>query len=245
MRSKTKFPLSADKRNETVRYYQMPVPRLIIFDFDGVIADSETLACAVLADIISELGHPITTDDAIRLFTGLRSQECHTAIETMIGRPLPPDFVSILRNRRSASFERELTAVEGVRDYIRAFASTPQCIASQSSLEYLAFCLKILGLTESFQDAVFSAAGMKRGKPHPDIYLHAAKKMGVDPARAIVVEDSVIGVKAGVAAGATVIGLLAGSHIQSGHEQRLREAGAHHIARTFAEATDVTRSLFA
>ena len=85
---------------------------------------------------------------------------------------------------------------------------------------------------------------MERGKPHPDIYLHAAQKMGVDPAQAIVVEDSVLGVQAGVAAGATVIGLLAGSHILSGHEQSLREAGAHHIARTFAEATDVTRSLF-
>jgi len=222
----------------------MPVPRLIIFDFDGVIADSEPLACAVLADIISELGHPITTNDAIRLFTGFRSQECYAAIEKLINRPLPPDFVSILRQRRSASYERELTAVEGVRDYMRAFASTPQCIASQSSLEYLAAALKIIGLTESFQDAVFSAAGMERGKPHPDIYLHAAKEMGVEPARAIVVEDSVLGVQAGVAAGATVIGLLAGSHILSGHEQSLREAGAHHIARTFAEATDVTRSLF-
>ena len=222
----------------------MPVPQLIIFDFDGVIADSETLACAVLAEIISELGHPITTNDAIRLFTGFRSQECYAAIEKIIGRPLPQDFVSTLRKRRSASFERELTAVEGVRDYIGTFASTPQCIASQSSLEYLAFCLKIIRMAESFQDAVFSAAGMERGKPHPDIYLHAAQKMGVDPARTIVVEDSVLGVQAGVAAGATVIGLLAGSHILSGHEQRLRKAGAHHIARTFAEATDVTRSLF-
>lgn len=222
----------------------MPVPRLIIFDFDGVIADSEPLASAVLADIISELGHPITTNDVIRLFTGFRSQEVYAAIETMIDRPLPPDFVSILRKRRSASYERYLTAVAGVRDYMSAFASTPQCIASQSSLEYLAAALKIIGLTESFQDAVYSAAGMERGKPHPDIYLHAAKKMGVEPARAIVVEDSVLGVQAGVAAGATVIGLLAGSHILSGHEQSLREAGAHHIARTFAEATNVTRSLF-
>lgn len=222
----------------------MPVPRLIIFDFDGVIADSEPLACAVLAEIISELGRPITTDDAIRLFTGFRSQECYAAIEKIIGRPLPQDFVSILSKRRSASFERELTAVVGVRDYIRTFASTPQCIASQSSLEYLAASLEIIGLTESFQDAVFSAAGMERGKPHPGIYLHAAKKMGVDAALAIVIEDSVLGVQAGVAAGATVIGLLAGSHIQSGHEQRLREAGAHHIARSFAEAADVTRALF-
>ena len=227
-----------------VQKIHMPVPRLIIFDFDGVIADSEPLACAVLAEIISELGHPITTDDANRLFTGLRAQERHAAIEKIINRPLPPDFVSILRKRLSASFERELTAVEGVQDYIRTFASTPQCIASQSSLDYLAASLKIIGLAESFQDAVFSAAGMERGKPHPDIYLHAARKMGVDPARAIVVEDSVIGVQAGVAAGATIIGLLAGSHILSGHEERLRGAGAHHIARTFAEATDVTRFLF-
>ena len=222
----------------------MPVPRLIIFDFDGVIADSEKLACAALAYAISELGHPITTNDAIRLFTGFRSQECYAAIENMIDRPLPPDFVSNLRKRRSASFELELAAVDGVRDYMSAFASTPQCIASQSSLEYLAFCLKIIGLTESFQDTVFSAAGMERGKPHPDIYLYAARKMGIDPASAIVVEDSVLGVRAGVAAGATVIGLLAGSHVLSGHEQSLREAGAHHMARTFAEATDVTRSLF-
>jgi len=219
------------------------MPELIIFDFDGVIADSETLANSVLAEVISELGHPTTLDDSIRLYMGKRAHEVVAAIEARLDRALPVDFAARLQKRTLDRLERELTIIEGAQEYIRTFASIPQCIASSSSLERLELCLRVLGLTDVFKSNVFSASQVKRGKPHPDIFLYAVQQMGIEPTCTIVIEDSVSGVQAGVAAGTTVIGLLAASHISSGHEEQLRSAGAHHVARTFADATNITNSL--
>jgi beta-phosphoglucomutase-like phosphatase (HAD superfamily) len=106
-------------------------------------------------------------------------------------------------------------------------------------------CLDVLGLQPVFEPHVFSASSVARGKPHPDIFLHAAERMGVNPSLCIVIEDSASGVEAGRAAGMTVIGLLAGAHIQPGHDQRLRHAGAHHVAGTFWEAEQLTRGVLA
>jgi beta-phosphoglucomutase-like phosphatase (HAD superfamily) len=112
-------------------------------------------------------------------------------------------------------------------------------------MDRLTFCLEVLRLEAAFGGHVFSASSVARGKPHPDIFLHAAKMMGVAPSQAIVIEDSGSGVEAGIAAGMTVIGLLAASHIQDGHHERLRAAGAHHVASTFKEAEQITRELLA
>lgn len=219
------------------------MPELIIFDFDGVIADSENLANTVLSEAVSELGLPTTLDDALRLYMGKRFHDVVAAVETRLGRALPIDFADSLQKRTLDRFESELTMIEGAHDYIHTFAMVPQCIASSSSPDRLRLSLKVLGLTNTFKSNVFSASQVERGKPHPDIFLYAAKQMGIEPTRAIVIEDSVSGVQAGVAAGATVVGLLAASHIRNGHEERLRSSGAHHVAKTFAEAIDITRSL--
>ena len=104
-------------------------------------------------------------------------------------------------------------------------------------------CLDLLDLTDLFGAHVFSASQVARGKPHPDIFLHAAEQMRTDPHDALVIEDSIGGVEAAVAAGMTVIGLLAASHIRDGHAARLRAAGAHYVAPTFAEAERITRTL--
>jgi HAD superfamily hydrolase (TIGR01509 family) len=219
------------------------VKRLIVFDFDGVLADSEMLANTVLAGVVSELGVPTTPDDALRLYMGKRFHEVISAIETEIGRSLPGDFPAAFQDRTLAAFRRELRLIEGARAYIEAFLHVPRCIASSSSPDRLTLCLELLGLTPFFGSHVYSASEVRRGKPHPDIFLLAAERMGVDPAASIVLEDSVSGVQAGVAAGMTVIGLLAGSHIRDGHAFRLREAGARYVAATFSEAEEITQAL--
>jgi HAD superfamily hydrolase (TIGR01509 family) len=217
--------------------------RLIIFDFDGVLADSELLANAVLAEAITELGVPTTTEDSILRYMGKRFPDVIAAVESTVGRSLPPDFPTTFQQRTLARFKEDLRLVEGARGYIDAFHETPRCIASSSSPDRLAFCLDLLNLADAFGPNVFSASQVAHGKPHPDIFLYAAEQMRTSPSEALVIEDSIGGVQAAVAAGMTVIGLLAASHIRDGHAARLRAAGARYIATTFAQAEAITRRL--
>jgi len=219
------------------------VKRLLIFDFDGVLADSELLANTVLADVITELGVPTTPDDSLRLYMGKRFHDVIAAVETVVGQKLPADFPNAFQQRTLARFREDLRLVDGARAYLGAFAALPRCIASSSSPDRLSLCLNLLNLTEVFGEHVFSASQVARGKPHPDIFLYAAERMRTDPRDALVIEDSTGGVEAAVAAGMTVIGLLAASHIRDGHAARLQAAGAHYIAATFAEAEGITRAL--
>jgi HAD superfamily hydrolase (TIGR01509 family) len=208
---------------------------LIIFDFDGVIADSEVLSNTVLAETISALGVPTSVDDCYRLYMGKRVPEITVAIAELTGRALPDNFIDSLQAATMQRFRRELRAVAGVREFIDAFAAVPRCIASSSAPARLAACLEILGLQAHFGANVFSAEQVARGKPHPGIFLLAADKMNAEPAHCIVIEDSPGGVQAARAAGMTAIGLTAASHIRRGHAERLRRAGAHHVAATFDE----------
>ena len=216
--------------------------RLIVFDFDGVLADSEMLANTVLAEFITELGVPTTADDSIRLYMGKRYHEVIAAVEAAVGRPLPAGFAEQFQQRTLSRFRDDLQLVDGARAYVETFVDVPRCIASSSSPDRLAMCLELLHLKDLFGPHVFSASLVARGKPHPDIFLFAAERMSVDPRSALVIEDSAGGVQAAVAAGMTVIGLLAASHIRDGHAAQLKAAGAHHIAATFAEATELTRA---
>jgi HAD superfamily hydrolase (TIGR01509 family) len=217
--------------------------RLIIFDFDGVIADSEMLSNTVLAEILTELGVPTTPNDSLQLYMGKRFHEVIAAVEAAVGHPLPDDFPESYQHRTLTRFRRDLRVIEGVQAYIEAFLHIPRCIASSSSPDRLKVCLDVLNLTRFFGSDVYSASEVARGKPYPDIFLHAAERMRADPRTCIVIEDSVSGVQAGVAAGMTVIGLLAGSHISDGHASRLTRAGAHYVAPTFSEVEEITRSL--
>ena len=207
----------------------------IIFDFDGVIADSEALANTVLAEFVTNLGHPTTLDDALERYCGRRWDDVLVAIEAAAGRPLPADFSDNLRLATLDRFRSDLREVSGATDFIRRFCDVPRCIASSSSLDRLRLCLAILGLENSFGDNVFSADLVRRGKPHPDIFLFAARKLAVDPASCLVIEDSTGGIKAAVAAGMTTVGLCAASHIRPRHHLSLRDAGATHLAHSWDE----------
>ncbi|MEK9283448.1 MULTISPECIES: HAD family phosphatase [unclassified Bradyrhizobium] len=219
--------------------------RAIIFDFDGVIADSEVLSNTVLAEIVTELGVPTTLEDAYRDYMGKRFHEVIAAIETAVGRTLPPSFGEHYQGRTLTRFRQELAPVAGVREFITRFTGLSRCIASSSSPDRLAVCLEVLDMASLFEGRVFSASNVARGKPHPDIFLHAAAGIDVPPRDCIVIEDSASGVIAGRAAGATVIGLLAAGHIRQGHAATLRDAGAHYIAADYVEVERIVGCLLA
>lgn len=218
-----------------------PANRLLIFDFDGVVADSEVVANGVLAEAISELGVPTSLEDSYARYMGKRFPEVLAEIERAIGHSVPESFPQELQTRTLAALGRELKAVTGLHDYLAAFPEPQRCIASSSSPDRLALCLEVLALRDQFEPHVYSASMVARGKPAPDIFLHAAEQMDVMPSRCLVLEDSPSGVEAAIAAGMTVIGLTAASHIQPGHGARLAAAGAHYVAESFAEAEAITR----
>ena len=210
-------------------------PALIIFDFDGVIVDSEVLASEVLADRITELGYPTSLDESFEHYLGRNWQSCLDKFEELWGKPAPAGW----REQIDAEIERrldELQPIAGAIDFVTHNTATARCIASSSTPEWIERRLALVGLAGHFAGAIFSSAiHVARGKPHPDIYLHAARAMGVAPASALVIEDSVVGVTAAVAAGASVVGLCAGAHARGDHGGRLRAAGAHVICHSFAE----------
>ena len=208
-----------------------------------MLADSEVLSNSVIADIVTELGVPTSLDDAYRTYMGKRLVEVIETIERVTGRKLPADFADRYQQRTFDAFRARLKPVDGAREFVESWRSLPNCIASSSSPERLALSLEVLNMASLFEGRVFSASNVARGKPHPDIFLHAAEQLGVNPADCIVIEDSVGGVTAARAAGATAIGLTAASHIPGGHDARLRDAGAHHVARSFADLDRIVRPL--
>jgi HAD superfamily hydrolase (TIGR01549 family) len=186
----------------------------LIFDFDGVIADSEALANTVLAEFITDLGHPTNLEDSLEQYSGRRWDDAITAIESAVGKPLPGNFSDDLKVAILDRFRTDLTEVSGARRFIEKFSDVPRCIASSSSIDRLQLCLQILNLADKFGSNVFSSDMVSRGKPHPDIFLLAADKLGMNPRSCLVIEDSASGIKAAVAAGMTAVGLCAASHIR-------------------------------
>ena len=208
---------------------------LLIFDFDGVVADSELIANDSLAAALSEIGLPTTRDEALQRYMGQRWIDNQAAIEASLGGPLPSDFADRRRAATRARFVAELQAVAGVHGFLQRHAALDRCIASSSGPEWLEFALARIGLAADFEGRVFSGVQVAHGKPAPDLFLLAARTMGHPPADCLVIEDSPAGVRGGVAAGMTVVGLTAGSHAGDGHAELLLAAGAHHIAASFAD----------
>jgi HAD superfamily hydrolase (TIGR01549 family) len=217
----------------------------LIFDFDGVIADSEALANTVLAEFVTALGHPTSLEDSLQRYTGSRWNDVIAQIEAAVGRPVPAGFSDDLKSATLDRFRSDLKEVSGAGKFIETFSHVPRCIASSSSIDRLRLCLEVLNLTETFGGNVFSADMVSRGKPHPDIFLLAADRLGVKPGSCLVIEDSTSGIKAAVAAGMTAVGLCAASHIRDGHHLKLREAGALHLANSWDEVEKIAARFFA
>lgn len=216
----------------------------LIFDFDGVIADSEAIANTVLAETVTGLGYSTTLDQSLSRFAHRRWVEVMAEIEAATGKPLPTDFSDELKRTTFARFRTDLKEVSGAADFIKRFAHLPRAIASSSSIDRLQLCLSVLNMEAEFGDHVYSADMVARGKPHPDIFLFAAGKLGVSPERCLVIEDSAGGIQAAVAAGMTAVGLCAASHIREGHDVKLRDAGAVHLAQSWEEVERIAMRFF-
>jgi len=185
---------------------------LVIFDNDGVLVDSEPISNTILAGYLTELGHPTSYEDSLRDYMGAAVHRIHDLVMERTGNRLPDDFDETLHARVFAAFERELAAVDGVTEVLGKLVadSVPYCVASSGSHERIRVGHRKTGLDLWFQDGVvFSAQDVGRGKPAPDLFLHAAQRMGVAPERCVVVEDSPLGVQAALAAGMEVYGFTA------------------------------------
>jgi HAD superfamily hydrolase (TIGR01509 family) len=180
---------------------------LVIFDCDGVLVDSEHLNIRTEAAILARLGWPISQSEIINRFVGRSAAYMQHEIEQRLGRAIDWDAEFEVPCREV--FERELTAVPGVVAALDRI-TTQTCVASSGSHDRMQFTLGITGLLDRFEGRIFSTSEVDHGKPAPDIFLHAATRMGVPPSRCAVVEDSVAGVTAGLAATMTVFAFTGG-----------------------------------
>jgi HAD superfamily hydrolase (TIGR01509 family) len=201
------------------------VPQLVIFDCDGVLIDSEVLANRANVEFLSRLGVSLTLEAYMQQFVGLSRREELEVLARNYGVVFPDDYEVALSQYKRTLFERELQAIAGVEDLLQQLP-LPKAVASGSSLERLEHTLKLTGLWPAFAPHIYSTALVAKGKPAPDIFLYTAEKLSVAPECCLVIEDSVPGVQAAVAAGMTVVGFTGGSHIRAGHDQKLLSCGA-------------------
>ena len=188
-----------------------PQDRLVIFDCDGVLVDSEPISIAVLTEAIAAAGGSIDQRTAYRRFLGRSMATIVQDLRDEFSLALSPDQLSQMRARLHARFEVELQPVEGVAEALEAIPAR-FCVASSSQPERIRHSLRVTGLLESFEPAIYSSTMVVHGKPAPDLFLHAAAAMGVVPQRCIVVEDSPAGIQAAKAAGMAVLAFIGGSH---------------------------------
>jgi HAD superfamily hydrolase (TIGR01509 family) len=181
---------------------------LVIFDCDGVLVDSERLAVRVESRLISSLGWELSEDDVLGRFVGRSDEFMLGEIEAALGRPVP-EWSGLYRERLFAAFDEELTAVDGVAEAIDAL-DVATCVASSGTHEKMRLTLGLTGLWDRFNGRIYSTTEVANGKPAPDLFLHAAERMGVPPDRCVVVEDSRSGVEAARAAGMRALGYAGG-----------------------------------
>jgi HAD superfamily hydrolase (TIGR01509 family) len=197
----------------------------LIYDCDGVLVDSEVLAGVALAELMTNLGHPVTGVECIRIFGGLNVADVLAKAEQILGRPVPPERGEEAAQRLLARFRNELQPVGGVAATIAALPYH-RCVCSSSAPERLRLSLEVTGLAPLFGRHVYSAAQVKHGKPASDLFLFAARSLGEAPSDAIVVEDSPLGIVAARAAGMRSIGFVGASHVPPDLRERLTAAGA-------------------
>jgi HAD superfamily hydrolase (TIGR01509 family) len=186
-----------------------PSISLVIFDCDGVLVDTERIAVRIDVIVLAELGWSMTEAEVVERFMGRSDEEMTADIEAHLGRRLPASWEEPFRHLYRQAFEAELEPVAGVVEALDAIA-IPTCVASSGTHEKIRFTLGLTGLYERFAGRIFSVSDVARGKPAPDLFLHAAGRMGVPPAQCAVVEDSRYGVEAARAAGMRAFGYAGG-----------------------------------
>jgi HAD superfamily hydrolase (TIGR01509 family) len=208
---------------------------LVIFDCDGVLIDSEVIFGRVLGECLIAADFPITMEEAMVLGLGKNRVTLTAEVEGRFGRSLPEGFFETMRAGVDVAFERELAPIPGVEELLDALPMA-RCVASNSHLARVRHALSVTRLLPLFEPHVFSASQVLRGKPAPDLFLYAARQLGVAPEDCIVVEDSTTGVEAAIAAGMPVLGFFGGGHCPGDHSSRLISAGCSHA---FARMPDL------
>jgi len=173
---------------------------LIIFDCDGVLVDSERLSIRIDAIYLERLGWPMSEEEIVQRWVGRSDADMRTEIEAHIGGPIPPDIDDEFSRIYREIFDRELAPVDGIREALDLI-TIPRCVASSGKHDNIRRNLALTGLSGYFGERIFSATDVEHGKPAPDLFLFAARTLGAEPSRCAVVEDSVYGVEAALAAG--------------------------------------------
>jgi HAD superfamily hydrolase (TIGR01509 family) len=197
---------------------------MVIFDCNGVLVDSEQIAARVAAEEFSRAGFAMTPQIISQYFAGRRATDMLAAVEAATRRKLPPNFAITLTAATLRQFRVDLRSTPHMA-YALTWLRGPKCVASSSTPDRIRVSLETTGLLRFFENSIFSAADVPRGKPAPDLLLHAAGRMGVQAADCIVVEDSPAGVAAAFAAGMTPIGYV-GSAQDASVGANLMAAGA-------------------
>lgn len=222
----------------------MPAPDLIIFDCDGVLIDSEIIASRVDAALLTRAGYEISAEEMSARFAGMNFRETLQQIEREAGILFSASLIDESSRLIREALLRHVEAIEGAREAVLA-AGERRCVCSNSGNAHLETMLTKTGLFDLFAPNLFSArdiAGIAP-KPAPDVFLHAARSFGADPARTFVIEDSAFGVAGAVAAGMRVIGFTGGAHSWPGHGERLADAGAETVIRRLADFARMVEAL--
>jgi HAD superfamily hydrolase (TIGR01509 family) len=201
---------------------------MVIFDCNGVLVDSEPLATSIVSQEFMRAGFNLTPDIVARYFTGRRQADMFAEVEIAAGRKLPAGFAATVASATLRRFRAELRATAHMAQAL-SWLRGPKCVASSSSFDRIRVSLESTDLIRYFDPYLFSATEVRDGKPSPDLFLYAAGKMHVEPRHCIVVEDSSVGVAAGVAAGMTAVGFVGGTHAGPRLPEQLRAAGARAI----------------
>ncbi|MEI9424769.1 HAD family hydrolase [Mesorhizobium sp. Cs1299R1N1] len=212
---------------------------LVICDCDGVLVDSEIIACRVDAEELGQRGFPdYTLEIVLRRFAGMSQHDMIASIEKETGLTIGGDFARAVERRVQEAISTDLQALPGAAEVIGSLALR-KCVASSSRPDKLDLALSVTGLRKYFDPYIFSSVLVDRGKPAPDLFFYAAAQMGVPPQRACVIEDSIAGVTAAIAAGMPVVGFVGGSHCSSQHADSLLALGAAAIVSHWSEIPDV------
>ena len=222
----------------------MQKTELVIFDCDGVLVDSEFLACRIESKLLNDAGVQITPEEMSERYSGLTWKDILLDVEKTAGVPLSAGLLEMSDRLLDLAMETELEMIAGADRAIERI-KLPKCICSNSTTQRLKISLNRTGLMRLIEPHIFSAfeVGTKKGKPDPNVFLYGAKVFNANPANVIVIEDSVHGVNAARAAGMRVIGFTGGSHTYPGHSDRLTEAGAETVINRHVLLNEVIEAM--
>jgi phosphoglycolate phosphatase len=193
---------------------------LIIFDCDGVLVDSEPISDRLFSRMLHEEGYAIPKSEFGKLFMGFSMKSCVQKVEAYTGKKIPGDFLDRYNEKLFAEFKTSLQPIPGIKEVLDRIPYM-KCVASSGEHEKMKISLGVTGLLTGFEGRIFSTTEVERGKPFPDLFLHAAKRCSASPERCVVIEDSIPGMKAGLAAGMTVLAYI-GSHNQTNLDEIMK-----------------------